>query len=102
MKKLLFVLAFTFIGQQAFPQMYIVINMSKLPYGAVFILVLILLNCGMGFTDRIMTTIDPTGIDNPYLYCQRGLITSSLTEKTLIELNEELNIIIKSRAINLI
>ena len=54
MKKLLFVLAFTFIGQQAFSQMYIVTcystNGSWHPS-----------NCTDNASDAVMTTIDPQG-----------------------------------------
>jgi hypothetical protein len=55
MKKLLFVLAFAFIGQQAFSQMYIVTvfsiyNSNTHPS-----------NCSGGGGDVVMTTIDPQG-----------------------------------------
>ena len=55
MKKLLFVLAFTFIGQQAFSQMYIVTvsdmdNTSSHPS-----------QCSTGSYDAVLTTIDPQG-----------------------------------------
>ena len=54
MKKLLFVLAFTFIGGQAFSQMYIVtiysINGNTHPS-----------NCSAALYSVVMTTIDPQG-----------------------------------------
>jgi len=54
MKKLLFVLAFTFIGQQAFSQMYIITiysNYASHPS-----------NCSSSHNyDVVMTTIDPLG-----------------------------------------
>ena len=53
MKKLLFVLAFTFIGQQAFSQMYIV-TVYDLPTTHPS-------NCPSGSYDVVMTTIDPQG-----------------------------------------
>ena len=53
MKKLLFVLAFTFIGQQAFSQMYIVaINHLQPSHPSA---------CGFSASDAVMTTIDPQG-----------------------------------------
>jgi hypothetical protein len=55
MKKLLFVLAFAFIGQQAFSQMYIVTVYSTYgqpnhPSG-----------CSISMYDAVMTTVDPLG-----------------------------------------
>jgi hypothetical protein len=53
MKKLLFILVFTFIGGQAFSQMYIVTVYdlgSNHPS-----------NCSSGTDDVVMTTIDPQG-----------------------------------------
>ena len=53
MKKLLFVLAFTLIGEQAFSQMYIVtINHLNVNHNS---------NCSSGSSDAVMTTIDPQG-----------------------------------------
>jgi len=56
MKKLLFVLTFTFIGGQSFSQMFMVtvsqINDAQHPEWG---------NCYTGSYDRIMTTIDPQG-----------------------------------------
>ena len=50
MKKLLFVLAFTFIGQQAFSQIYIVtIGLESIN------------NCASN--ERILTKVTPTGIE---------------------------------------
>ena len=68
MKKLLFVLAFAFIGQQAFPQMYIVIISdiaSNHPS-----------NCSSNNYDRVMTTIDPQG-NYTYTCMPSGVIISS-------------------------
>ena len=53
MKKLLFVLAFAFIGGQAFSQMYIVaVDRVSANHPA---------NCSNGADDAVMTTIDPQG-----------------------------------------
>ena len=53
MKKLLFVLAFAFIGQQTFSQMYIVTASNLEPSHPS--------NCASGTYDAVMTTIDPQG-----------------------------------------
>ena len=53
MKKLLFVLAFAFIGQQAFSQMYIVTVCSSNSSNPS--------NCPYATYDVVMTTIDPQG-----------------------------------------
>jgi len=53
MKKLLFVLAFAFIGQQAFSQIYIV-QISEVSFSHPQ-------NCNSGTYDRVMTTIEPQG-----------------------------------------
>jgi len=55
MKKLLFVLAFTFIGQQAFSQMYIVIVNNLHSTHPIYS------SCGNLTTNHVMTTIDPLG-----------------------------------------
>ena len=89
MKKLLFVLAFAFIGGQAFSQMYMVtvsvINDSQHPeYG----------NCYTMTYDRIMTTIDPQG--NVTYQCLPYQIGSSVTEGggSLVLINQEFNSIL--------
>ena len=53
MKKLLFVLAFTFIGQQAFSQMYIVTVSDLHPSHPS--------NCPYSGDNGVITTIDPQG-----------------------------------------
>lgn len=53
MKKLLFVLAFAFIGQQSFSQMYIV-TVYNLSFSHPS-------NCSSNSNDVVMTTIDPLG-----------------------------------------
>jgi hypothetical protein len=84
MKKLLFVLAFTFIGQQAFSQMYIV-TLTKVdashPSGC---------QSGGG-NELVLTKIDPTG--NATYTC---IINSHIPNdpNSLIELNQQLNNII--------
>jgi hypothetical protein len=81
MKKLLFVLAFAFIGGQAFSQMYIVTIAS---YG--------INNCPGGTTERTLTTVSPTGIET------HTCIPAYIDQGALISLNQQLNSIV--RAIN--
>ena len=75
MKKLLFVLAFAFIGQQAFSQMYIVTIADPGIGGCV------------STAERTLTTVTPTGIET------HTCIKRNISDGALIELNEELNII---------
>ena len=82
MKKLLFVLAFAFIGQQAFSQMYIVTysfadNSPLHPS-----------NC---YPDYVLTKIDPTGSVTYTCITQKSIISDP---STLVTINQELNSII--------
>ena len=78
MKKLLFVLAFAFIGQQAFSQMYIV------SIGAYSIA-----GCSSnGPEERTLTTVTPAGIET------HNCIPAKISEGALISLNQKLNSII--------
>jgi hypothetical protein len=80
MKRLLFVLAFTFIGQQAFSQMYIVAITNYEDGG-----------CSNGSTsasERTLTTVTPTGTQT------HTCIPSHIHNGALISLNQELNSII--------
>ena len=75
MKKLLFVLAFTFIGQQAFSQIYIV-TISSYTIGG----------CSSDNPlERTLTTVTPTGIET------HTCIPSYISEGALISLNQKLN-----------
>ena len=75
MKKLLFALVFTFIGQQAFSQMYIVtIGRETIN------------NCA--FDQRTLTKVTPTGIET------HTCIPARISSGALISLNQELNSII--------
>ena len=78
MKKLLFVLAFTFIGQQAFTQMYIV-TICQASLGGC--------SSSSNSPERTLTTVTPTGIET------HTCIKRNISDGALIELNEELNII---------
>tara|TARA_B110000008_G_scaffold196039_1_gene194589 strand:- start:423 stop:788 length:366 start_codon:yes stop_codon:yes gene_type:complete len=90
MKKLLFVLAFTFIGQQAFSQMYMVL-VSRIHNGAgTFVHPS---NCGMGLTERIMTTIDPSG-NITYICLPTGLDNIEFGGENQKRINQEFNTII--------
>ena len=90
MKKLLFVLAFAFIGGQAFSQMYIVavssFHASHPQYG----------NCNINSLsyDRIMTTIDPQG--NVTYQCLPYNAGSRLDQGggNLVLINQEFNSIL--------
>jgi len=77
MKKLLFVLAFAFIGQQAFSQMYIVTIASYTVN-----------NCSGGNSERTLTTVTPTGTET------HTCIPTNISDGALISLNQELNSII--------
>ena len=77
MKKLLFVLAFAFIGGQAFSQMYIVTIATS-----------VINNCPGGTTERTLTTVSPTGIET------HTCIPAYISEGALISLNQKLNSII--------
>ena len=85
MKKLLFVLAFSFIGQQAFSQMYIVTYGNISPTHPS--------NCSAGTSpiNEVLTKIDPTGnvtytcIENVRLYTDPS---------TIVAISQELNSII--------
>ena len=83
MKKLLFVLAFAFIGQQALSQMYVVTytpsnTTSNNPHPS---------NC----PDYVLTKIDPSGNVTYTCIEQKSLYT---TPSTLLAINQEINIII--------
>ena len=75
MKKLLFVLAFAFIGQQAFSQMYIV-TIADYFIG------------GCTSSQRTLTTVTPTGIET------HTCIPKLINQGALVLLNQELNSII--------
>ena len=85
MKKLLFVLAFAFIGQQAFSQMYIVTYSTSLgpsapvPHPS---------NC---YPDRVLTKIDPTGSVTYTCITNNSIFQDP---STLVTINQELNSII--------
>ena len=70
MKKLLFVLAFTFIGGQAFSQIFLV-EMHDYT--------------GCASSERAVTTIDPTGIET------QTCISYSVNGGGLVQLNQILN-----------
>ena len=89
MKKILFLLAFAFIGQQAFSQMYIVTvsslgNTNHPQFG----------NCYTSPNDRVMTTIDPQG--NVTYQCLPYQPGSSLVQGggSLVLINQEFNSIL--------
>ena len=82
MKKLLFVFAFAFIGQQAFSQMYIV------TYGYADDIPAHPSNCS---PDYVLTKIDPTG-NVTYTCIPREIIF--VDPITLVTINQELNSII--------
>ena len=76
MKKLLFVFAFAFIGQQAFSQMYIVTIADPIINGCT------------SFYERTLTTVSPTGAETHIC------INAFIQNGALILLNQELNNII--------
>ena len=78
MKKLLFVLAFTFIGGQAFSQMYIVTITSYSIGGCSY----------NNPEERTLTTVTPTGTET------HTCIPAWISQGALILLNQELNSII--------
>ena len=79
MKKLLFVLAFTFIGQQAFSQIYLVTLGSPNAGGC----------ADSQSTDTLtLTKISPTGVQT------HTCISSHVWNGALISLNQELNSIV--------
>lgn len=86
MKKLLFVLAFAFIGQQAFSQMYIVtvdnINSDHPHYSS----------CNFYSYDVVMTTISPTGSLNYQCLLYSGNL--SFNGNSIALLNQEFNSIL--------
>ena len=75
MKKLLFVLAFAFIGQQVFSQMYIVTTSNNAVGGC-------------SGSERTLTTVTPSGAQT------HTCISYFITQGALISLNQELNSII--------
>ena len=82
MKKLLFLLAFTFIGQQAFSQMYIVTYTACTIFHPS--------NCvGQG---HVLTKIDPSG--NATYTCFNYTLHLEESHQNLITINQELNTII--------
>ena len=78
MKKLLFLLAFTFIGQQVFSQMYIVSVLSYSEFDTL----------GCNSDDVVLVIVDPTG--NQTTTC----IKDKVEKGFLISLNQELNNIV--------
>ena len=78
MKKLLFVLAFTFIGQQAFSQMYIATIVDDSDFPA----------AGCNSSEIVLVKVDPTG--NQTTTC----IQIEVQNGGLITLNQELNSIV--------
>jgi hypothetical protein len=92
MKKLLFVLAFTFIGYQAFSQLYSVLietSKSDHPSGCPSTQ-----NINSSWIDGVMTTISPTG--SITYNCLPGSLTGdhSVTEASYLLIHQELNNII--------
>ena len=81
MKKLLFVLAFAFIGQQAFSQMYIVTYSSAYQNAHPS-------NC---YPDYVLTKIDPTGSVTYTCIPNTSIIVNP---STLVTISQELNSII--------
>ena len=77
MKKLLFVLAFAFVGQQAFSQMYIV-TIGDLSIGG----------CSTNPYEYTLTKVDPTGIQT------HVCIPAHISDGALVSLNQELNSIV--------
>ena len=75
MKKLIFLFAFAFIGQQAFSQMYIVTIASPGINGCVS-------------NERTLTTVTPTGTET------HTCIPAAIYDGALVSLNQELNNII--------
>ena len=86
MKKLLFVLAFAFIGQQAFSQMYLVMIHYSDPNSHPS-------TCPTGTYDRVMTTIDPQGSVS-YTCLEYGPGNISLGGGIQVIINQEFNSII--------
>jgi len=78
MKKLLFVLAFTFIGQQAFSQIYIVTIAAPGIGGC----------SSSNPEERTLTTVTPTGIET------HTCIPAYISDGALISLNQKLNSIV--------
>ena len=76
MKKLLFVLAFAFIGQQAFSQIYIVTISASGVGGCI------------SNSELTLTTVTPTGTET------HTCIPEAIVNGALISLNQELNSII--------
>jgi len=88
MKKLIFLFAFAFIGQQAFSQMCIVMvntmNNTSHPSGC-------LLNTNSPLMDRVMTTVLPSGVINYTCLYDAGNTSSSSYESAISILNLEFN-----------
>ena len=78
MKKLLFVLAFAFIGQQAFSQMYIatLIDVASFP------------SAGCSNAEQVLVKVNPSGVETT------ACIPNYVEDGGLITLNQELNSII--------
>jgi len=90
MKKLIFLFAFVFIGQQAFPQMYIVIvnSMSNTGHPS---------GCALNFSwyNRVMTTVSPSGAIT-YTCLVNMANTDGQDYATAIStINQEFNTIVK-------
>ena len=88
MKKLLFVLAFAFIGQQAFSQMYM-IHISDYETG----------NCNNSLYELTLTKVDPTGNVTYTCFCKFIDPTNATTfcgnaTNALVILNQEFNSLI--------
>jgi len=86
MKKLLFVLAFTFIGQQAFSQMYIVMIESMSNSGHIS-------GCFASNT-RVMTTVSPSGAISYTCLVDVDLVHNQSHATAISTINQEFNSII--------
>ena len=87
MKKLLFVLAFTFIGQQAFSQMYIVMIETMNNTGHVS-------GCYGSGDSRVMTTVSPSGAISYTCLVDVDVIYSQSYATAISTINQEFNSII--------
>jgi hypothetical protein len=86
MKKLLFVLVFTFIGGQAFSQMYIVSLQDPTDYDNN--------SLGCGSLELLLIKVDPSG--NQTTGCIMGKVNVANPNSGLGVLNQEFNTIINS------
>ena len=86
MKKLLFLFAFAFIGQQAFSQMYIVIVNNLYNTHPIYV------SCGNNTANHVMTTIDPLGAIT--YQCMPYVNDASRNGNNAALLNQEFNSIL--------